>query len=70
MIYPGYKLDAQYKNIYEDDPRIMVIRRLSCVLWKIGVMPVTKFTKNLDYDKYVEGLIGEESSVNLIYDLC
>lgn len=32
-------------------------------------MPYTKFTKNLDYNKYIEGLLGEENAVNLIYDL-
>lgn len=30
---------------------------------------MSKHTKNLDYDKYVEGLLGYESSVGLIYSL-
>ena len=32
-------------------------------------MPITKYTKNLDYDRYVEGLLGVECAVNLLYDL-
>lgn len=27
-------------------------------LWKIGIMPVNKHTKNLDYKKYVQATIG------------
>ena len=30
---------------------------------------MSKHTKNLDYDKYVAGLLGVESAVNLIFDL-
>lgn len=30
---------------------------------------MSKFTKNLDYKKYVFGLLGYESAINLIYDL-
>lgn len=33
------------------------------------MMPITKYTKNLDYDRYVEGLLGVECAVNLLYDL-
>lgn len=32
-------------------------------------MPVSKHTKNLDYDKFIQGLLGYESSLNLIYSL-
>ena len=38
-------------------------------LWKLGVMPFSKYTKNLDYDKCIEGTLGYENSVNLIYNL-
>lgn len=31
----------------------MKIKKLNSVLWRLGVMPVTKFTKNLDYNKYI-----------------
>jgi hypothetical protein len=33
-------------------------------------MPFSKHTRNLDYEKYLEGLIGYENSINLIYNLC
>jgi hypothetical protein len=39
-------------------------------LWKLGVMPYSKHTKNLDYWKYVEGLIGQENAIGLVYNLC
>ncbi len=32
-------------------------------------MPVNKHTKNLDYAKYVQGTLGYENAVNLIYNL-
>lgn len=53
IIYPGYNLDSEYKNSYEDDAHVHKIKRYSITLWQIGVMPVTKHTKNLDYHKYV-----------------
>lgn len=58
MIYPGYQLDSEYKNSYDDDAYLNKVKRLSLVLWQLGVMPVAKHTKNLDYYKYVEGLLG------------
>lgn len=30
---------------------------------------MSKHTKNLDYVKYTQGLLGAESSLNLIFDL-
>ena len=39
-------------------------------LWQLGVMPFNKHTGNLDYEKYVEGLLGHENAVELIYNLC
>ncbi len=39
-------------------------------LWKLGVMPFSKHTANLDYEKYIEGLLGYENSVKLIHNLC
>jgi hypothetical protein len=38
-------------------------------LWKIGVMPVNKHTKNLDYKKYVQAMLGYENAINLIYNM-
>jgi hypothetical protein len=32
-------------------------------------MPFSKHTVNLDYEKYLEGLLGYENAVNLIYNL-
>lgn len=58
IIYPGYRLDSEYKNSYDDDAYLNKVKRLSLVLWQLGVMPVAKHTKNLDYHKYVEGLLG------------
>lgn len=28
-------------------------------LWRLGVMPLSKHTKNLDYEKYIAGLLGQ-----------
>lgn len=39
-------------------------------LWRLGVLPFTKHTTNLDYEKYMDGLLGYESSINLIHNLC
>ena len=39
-------------------------------LWKLGVMPFSKHTKNLDYEKYLEGLIGLENAISLVHNLC
>lgn len=69
MIYPGFDLDADFKNIFDDDPHIHRIKRINVVLWQLGVMPMSKHTKNLDYVKYTQGLLGPESSLNLLYDL-
>jgi hypothetical protein len=33
-------------------------------------MPFSKHSKNMDYEKYVEGLLGYENAVNLIFNLC
>lgn len=33
-------------------------------------MPYSKHTKNLDLEKYVEGLIGQENSITLLFNLC
>lgn len=33
-------------------------------------MPFSKHTKNLDYEKYVDGLLGYENAVNLVFNLC
>jgi hypothetical protein len=46
------------------------IVELMTSLWKIGVMPYSKHTQNLDYQRYVEGLLGFENAVNLIFNLC
>lgn len=70
MIYPGYTLDSDYKNTYDDDPHRHKVIRYKLILWQLGVMPMSKHTKNLDYEKYIDGLLGYESAVNLIYDLC
>ena len=44
--------------------------KLLCLsLWKIGVMPFSKHTKNLDYLKCIEGVLGYENAVNLIYNM-
>lgn len=69
IIYPGYKLEEEYRNCYHEDPELHRIRRLGIILWRLGVMPVSKHTKNLDYDKFIQGLLGYESSLNLIYSL-
>ena len=45
-----------------------VVKIMKC-LWKIGVMPVNKHTKNLDYKKYVQATLGYENAVTLIYNL-
>lgn len=49
IIYPGYNLDSDYKNSYDDDPHIHKVKRLKIILWQLGVMPMSKHTKNLDY---------------------
>lgn len=36
----------------------------------MGLLPVSNHTKNMDYNKYVEGLLGFESAVTLIHRLC
>jgi len=51
--------------ITEKDP----LNKLVKSLWRIGVMPVNKHTKNLDYKKYVQGMIGYENAVVLIHQL-
>lgn len=51
--------------ITEKDPLQKIIKSL----WRIGVMPVNKHTKNLDYKKYVKATIGYENAVNLIFTL-
>ena len=38
-------------------------------LWKMGLMPFSKHTKSMDYEKYVEGMLGFENSVKLIFEL-
>lgn len=35
----------------------------------MGMLPISKHTRNMDYSKYVEGLLGFEASVTLIYKL-
>ena len=45
------------------------IQKLMKTLWKIGVMPVNKHTKNLDYKKYLQATIGYENAVSLIFSL-
>ena len=39
------------------------------MLWKLGLMPYSKFTKSMDYEKYVEGMLGYENAIKLIYEL-
>lgn len=34
------------------------VKKYMVILWQLGVMPVSRYTKNLDYGRYVEGLIG------------
>lgn len=36
----------------------------------MGLLPVSKHSKNMDYDRYIEGLIGAESSVLSIVRIC
>ena len=45
------------------------LQRLVRVLWKVGVMPFSKHTSNLDFEKYVQGTLGYENSVFLVYNL-
>lgn len=33
-------------------------------------MPYSKHTKNLDYEKYVDGLLGMENAIGLVHTLC
>ena len=53
VVYPGYKLDEEYRGVYDDDPHLHRVKKYAVVLWQLGVMPVSKFTKNLDYIKYI-----------------
>lgn len=45
-----------------------VVRLMRC-LWRVGVMPVNKHTKNLDYKKYLQATLGYENAVSLISNL-
>ena len=36
----------------------------------MGLLPLSKHTKNLDYSKYVEGLLGFEGAVTLVHKAC
>ncbi len=38
-------------------------------LWKVGCMPVGRFTKNLDYQKYLGAMLGAENAVRLVQEL-
>jgi hypothetical protein len=68
-IYPGYSLDPDYRSCRDPDPHILKLKQLTGVLWQLGVMPFSKFTRNLDYLNYVEGVLGNENAVNLLFDL-
>ena len=68
-INPWYDQDPSYKHSYDDNPHQHKLKKICISLWQLGVMPFSKHTKNLDYLKYVEGLLGYESSVRLISNL-
>lgn len=45
------------------------LQKIIKALWRVGVMPVNKHTKNLDYKKFVQATVGYENAVNLIFNL-
>ena len=69
MINPWYDQDPCYRHCYDQDPLQHQLKRLCISLWQLGAMPYSKHTKNLDYPRYVQGLLGRDSSVKLILNL-
>ena len=68
IIYPSYNIEPDYK-IINSSTREGKIKQLCLSVWKLGCMPFSKHTKNLDYEKCIEGLLGYENSVNIVYNL-
>ncbi|EAR96359.2 hypothetical protein TTHERM_00189280 (macronuclear) [Tetrahymena thermophila SB210] len=55
--------------LYEDDPYEFRVKRIRIMSSRLGILGQSKFSKNLNFSKVIEGKSGVEPSVKFIYEL-
>ncbi|KAL4456230.1 hypothetical protein ABPG74_014191 [Tetrahymena malaccensis] len=55
--------------LYEDDPYEYRVKKIRIMSSRLGILGQSKFSKNLNFSKVIEGKSGVEPSVKFIYEL-
>lgn len=61
MAYTQYQLTLRTGTLIQHPQKTQYLPFYAGIvnhLWKLGVLPFSRHTGNLDYEKYVEGLLG------------